>query len=338
MAHPLVTDRVRASLQFLTATALLVASNAGCSSDDDKSNPGSGKRGNVVLENRNNYSTVSSLTIPTVETASAVDLDICWDDAVQDLQCHDLDPKGGLDNLSMLRFLHLTPAEVEKKLTAGQLAQSEVDGYLDYQTKNATTCAKLSALSFFGTQIKVADEYVENSDRVYMLILSKGTTPGVGARTMTFVKPTETSTNTEVNIPHGCGMLDFKADLAAATPLSVPAKGPWVVDWQDVTVDGQGNAIAYESIDRLLVGFFEGMSVADLEAQIFDIEQIATSLWELPLTGGRKADLAFAKERESGQFFTGFERAGGVWMFALTCGTCQNPQPVVLSVLEPSAG
>ena len=232
----------------------------------------------------------------------------------------------------------LSNAEVEAKLTAGQLAQSEVDGYLDFHTDHESTCAKLSSLSLFGTEIEIEEEYVESDDRVYMLILSKGTNPGVGARTMTFVKPTASSTNTRIDIPEGCGMLQFAADLASAKPVSVPAKSPWVVDWQDVTRDGQGNAIAADTIDRLLVGFFEGKTVAELEAQIFDIETIASSLWEIPLTGGKKANLALARERTSGEAFTGFERTDGVWLFALTCSTCQNPQPVVLSVLDPSAG
>jgi hypothetical protein len=155
---------------------------------------------------------------------------------------------------------------------------------------------------------------------------------------MTFVKPTEASSNTKVDMPSGCGMLEFAADLSLAKTVSVSAKAPWVVDWQDVTVDGQHNPIADESIDRLLVGFYEGKTVAELEAQIFDIESIATSLWEIPLSGGKKADLSLSRERTSGETFTGFERGDGVWLLGLTCSTCQNPQPVVLSVLDPSAG
>jgi hypothetical protein len=309
----------------------------GCGSDDSDGKTGSGNRGTIVLEDRNNYSSESSLTIPTVETVSGLDVDVCWTDAVKDLQCHELEPQAGLDNMSMLRFLHLTTTEVAAKLTAGQLPQSAVDGYSDYHTDHESTCTKLSSLSLFGTKFELSEEYVESSDRVYLLILSKGTTPGVGARTMTFLKPSEASTNTKVDVPPGCGMLDFSADLGTAKPVTVPAKAPWTVDWQDVTIDGQGNAIAYESIDRLLVGFFEGKTVADLEAQIFDIESIATSLWELPLKGGRKADLALTRERTSGESFTGFERTDGVWLLGLTCSTCQNPQPVVLSVLDPGA-
>lgn len=279
---------------------------------------------------------MSSLSIPVVETAVG-DLDICWKNAAKDLQCHDVDPAADLDNVSLLRFLHLSEVEVEQKLTSGQLSQSQVDGYLDFQTDHDSMCTKLSTLSFFGTKIDVADEYVESSERKYMLIFSKGTTPGVGARTMTFIKPTEGSTNTVVDAPEGCGMLDYQANLEDATPVTVAAKPP-VVDWQDMTLDGQRNAIAYQSIDRLMLGFFQDASVEQLQDQIFDIEQIATSLWELPLTGGRKADLAFAEERTTRELFTGFDRTDGVWLLALLCSTCQNPQPVVLAVLEPSGG
>jgi hypothetical protein len=291
----------------------------------------------VLIQDANNYSTDSSLTIPVVETAVG-DLDICWTDAVKDLQCHDMDPVADVDNVSLLRFSQLSEAEVEEKLTSGQLSQSQVDGYLDFHTDHASTCTKLSALSLFGTEIDVSSEYVESSTRKYMLIFSKGTTPGVGARTMTFVTPTETSTNTEVTAPDGCGLLDFKADLSSASPLAVPAEPPWVVDWQAVTLDGQGNTLAYQSIDRLMLGFFKDATVAELEDKIFDIEQIATSLWEISLTGGRKADLSYATERTTGDTFSGFDQKDGVWLLALLCSTCQNPQPVVLSVLDVDAG
>lgn len=309
----------------------------GCGSDASDGDEPQSSRGNVQLQDENNYSSMSSLSIPVVETAVS-DLDICWKDAVKDLQCHDVDPATDLDNVSLLRFLHLSNEEVEKKLTSGQLSQSQLDGYVDFHTDHDSTCTKLSAFSFFGTEIDVPEQYVESDDRKYMLIFSKGTTPGVGARTMTFIQPTAGSTNTVVNAPEGCGILDFKANLTGAKKVPVGAKAPWLVDWQDVTVDGQGNPIVSQSIDRLMLGFFEDTTVEELQEQIFDIEQNATSLWELPLTGGRKAELSFAEERKTGDAFAGFDRTDGVWLLALLCSTCQNPQPVVLSILDPSDG
>jgi hypothetical protein len=292
----------------------------------------------IVLSDTNNYSLQSSLAIPTVETASGTDLDICWTNVVSDLQCHALAPQADLDTVGLLRFLGLGEDEVEAKLTSGQLSMSEVAGYLAYETDHTSTCAKLSSLSFFGTPIQILEQYRESPDYTYMLLFAEGTTPGVGARAMTFVKPTAGSTNTRVDAPSGCGLLDVTADLSSAERVSLPAEGPWVVDWRNVTRDGQGNEIVFESIDGVLLGFYAGMTVPDLEAGILDLELMATSLWEVRLTGGRTADLASARARGENIPFPGFARdEAGVWAMGLMCSTCQNPAPVVLSILEPSA-
>jgi hypothetical protein len=289
----------------------------------------------VVPQNENNYRSNASLSLPTVETAPAADLDICWDEVATDILCHAVAPKTDLDNVGFLRFLHLTEHQLEVKLVSGELRQSEVDGYTEYRTDHEATCAKLSQFSFFGTPIDVTAHYVESDDETYLLVFTHGTVPGVGARVMTFVKPTASSTNTRVDAPSGCGLLDFSADLTTLKKVRVPSSGPWTVDWREVTRNGQGNEVTYATIDRLLVGFYEEKTLADLEADFFDIETLATSLWELPLTGGRTADLAQAVEHDTGAAFEGCARTDGIWILALQCSTCQNPAPVVLTILDP---
>ncbi len=292
----------------------------------------------ITLVDAHNYRLQSSLSIPSIETASGTDLDICWSNVTRDLQCHAVAPQADLDNVGLLRFLHLSEADVEAKLTSGQLAQSEIDGYLEYNVDHASTCTRLSSMSFFGTPIEIKEEYLESTEHTYMLVFAEGTTPGVGARAMTFVKPTSNSNNTRVEAPEGCGLLDISADLASAEQVRVPDRGPWVVDWRNLTRDGQSNDIVFESIDGILLGFYAGTTVTALEQQIMDLELIATSLWELELTGGRTANLERARERGGGASFSGFARdQAGVWVMGLMCSTCQNPAPVVLSILEPSA-
>ena len=309
-----------------------------CESTDGEKDGDDGARGNIVLLDEHNYRTTSSLTLPVIETASGTDLDICWDQVEKDIQCHDVSAQADLDTVALLRFLHLSKEEVEAKLTSGQLDQSEVDGYLEYLTDHESTCAPLSAMTFFETPIDIEEEYVESDDHKYLLLFAEGTTPGVGARTMVFLEPTANSTNTEVNAESGCGTLEFSAELSDVTNIEVPVDGPWVIDWRDLTEDGQGNEIVFEAIDGVLVGFYEGMTVTEIEEQMLDLELIATSLWEIDLDGGRTADLADARGRDGAGRFPGFEREEeGVWLLGLMCSTCQNPSPLLLGVIEPTA-
>jgi hypothetical protein len=318
------------------SAALLLAALPGCGGAEEEAGAPSNA---ISLADANNYTSQSSLSVPVVETASATDLDICWSGVVQDLQCHDLMPQADLDTVALLRFLRLSQDQVEAKLTAGQLQQRELDGYLEHKTTHTSSCAKLSAMTFFGTPVEITEEYVESQNHTYMLVFSRGTTPGVGAQAMVFVKPSATSNNTRVDAPSGCGLLEFSASLSAAQRLSLPQAGPWLIDWRNLTRDGQGNAIDFTIIDGLRVGFYAGLDVADLERQILDLELLATNMWEIPLEGGRTADLADARAPEGGAPFTGFETGeAGVWLLALTCSTCQNPAPIVLSVLETAPG
>jgi len=295
--------------------------------------------GNILLKDENNYRTMADLTIPVVVTTAATDADICWSAIVDDIQCHPVSATADLDNVSLLRIAHLSQDQVRGRVADGSLSQSDVSGYVDFQTDHTTTCTKLSSLSFFGTVIDIPSQYIESDDYTYLLLFSKGTTPGLGARTMTFLQPSANSPNTKIDAPTGCGMLDFSADLMSLTKLSVPSDGPWLLDWRGIKRDGQGNEVPFQKIDGVSVGFYANLTVADLQARIFDIELIATNLYDIKLPGGRTADLATATDRKTGETFPGFARTEtGTWMLALTCSKCQNPAPVLLTIIEPSAG
>jgi hypothetical protein len=251
-------------LGFSTCAVVLLAF-AGCGDSGTKE-----EGGNIVLADKNNYSSTGSLSIPTVETAVS-DLDVCWGGVVTDIQCHPVAPGPDIDNVSLLRFSHLSESDVEAKLSSGQLPMSDVAGYVEFHNDAAATCMKLSDLSFFGTKIKLAEEYVESADTTYMLLFTQGTKPGIGARAMTFIKPTATSVNTKVEGPPGCGLLTFSADLKSLTPVSVSAAAPWVIDWRNITRDGQQNPIVFESIDGVIIGFYAGKTEDDIQAKIFDL-------------------------------------------------------------------
>jgi len=319
------------ALALLSCIASLVVACSEAAPDE------SGDPAVIALADANNYTTESKLSIPTVEVAPDTDISICWDDLSSDLMCHTVEPAEHIDNVSMLRFLHLSEADVEARLSAGELSQSEVSGYLEYPTEGEETCTNLSNMSFMGTPIELDQEFVEGEEHVYMLVFTTGTSPGVGARSMVFVKPTSASSNREVAAPNGCELLEFEADLQNAEPVRVPRSGPWEVSWRALEHDGGGNAVPFSRIDKLLLAFYEGRDVRYLEDNIFDIELLATSVWELPLDNEREANLSDAKLRDSpATAFEGFDAdAEGVWLLGLFCSTCQNPAPVLLSILVP---
>jgi hypothetical protein len=306
-----------------------------CSAADSGAAPDAGP---IALTSENNYRTTASLSLPTVVTGSGVDLDICWPNLTTDMQCHAVAPQADIDNVAFLRLLHVTAEQAQLKLVSGDISQSEIDGYVEFHTENQGTCAKLSQFSFMGTKVDVLAEYQESADETYLLLFSHGLQRGIGARGMMFLKPTAASTNTKVDAVPACGALTFAADLSSVVKVPVKPTGPWIVDWRGVKKDGQGGEVIYSTLDKLLIGYYQGKTVKDIEAKFFDLELMATSLWDLALTGGYTADLSQAVKRNTQEPFTGFTAPDGLWLLGLTCSTCQNPAPVILTVLDPSGG
>jgi hypothetical protein len=86
----------------------------------------------------------------------------------------------------------------------------------------------------------------------------------------------------------------------------------------------------------VLIGFYQGKTAADLQTNFKDIEQIATTLWEVDVAAGaRDAKLGDAKLRGGTTAFPGFMQTDGVYAIAVLCDRCQVPAPVMLSILTP---
>ncbi|MSP56155.1 MAG: hypothetical protein EXR69_11210 [Myxococcales bacterium] len=189
-------------------------------------------------------------------------------------------------------------------------------------------------MSFFGTEVDVESEFVEGGG-TYLLLLASGTTPGVGTRMLTFLEPQAGSEVVSVDVDDGCGVLAFSADQGS---LTEPRVCGLTVDWGAVTVDGQGNAFDPDQVDGLLLGYFEGQELSEVEADFLNLESRATALYSMSLPGGRVADLAGATSAADGTtLFPGFTGAG-FWLLALTCSRCYNPAPMFLTVLATGAG
>ncbi len=236
-----------------------------------------------------------------------------------------------------MRFKGWTRERVAEELGLGDVHANDQRILLIQNTDHADMRTRLVDLQCsFGAPLEVSDKFVDDAQSTYVLVFSRGTTPGVGAVAMVFVEPKETSTNTRVDAPQGCpGLLDFTVDIKEDASISLPVAGPWLIDWSGVVNDSAGLPLDFNNIDRVLVGFYQGLTVPELEATILDVELIATVMYEAPHDGKLNADLALAREIDSGALFAGFDRTDGTWLLALMCSTCQNPAPSILSVIQP---
>lgn len=332
------------------ASALVGCGSSGDDGSDDGGNGGTGGLPDAVqIEQINNYTSTSTLTPPIIDTASGVNLQICWPDLTIDMQCHEIDPMVDIGQVALLKFgvdvVSPEPGEdkyeaVARRLTEGELPMEALDGVIQYETAGAT-CAELEDLTNFGTPVDITERYVEDADKVYMMVWGSGTVAGVGTRAMAFLNPIADSLNEDVtaNLTTSCnedgeGILEFTAEFQE--PLAVPA-GKTLFNWRNVELDGLGNEIASGNIDRILLARYDSLTPDDLELRVFDLELLADDLWEYPeFKGGFSFDVLNLEHADSGAVFEGFaEYPESTWLLGHQCTTCQNPAPFILTVLEP---
>jgi hypothetical protein len=327
---PLLTARRATGFAF---SLLLASGAAACGSSDDDGEP---SPGGVVVQDENNYTAVATLTIPVTETASGMNVEFCLDDLKKNLQCHDRVPVEDIDNVIFLQVAGMTKEEVTAKLEADTFGTSDVKSYFEYNTNHSENCINLQDMEFVGRQIDPAVDFVEDPNTTYLMLFSQGTVPGTGAQSMLFLDPKASSQNVTAPAQTGCEMLEFIPDLQSSTPVDIKNAGPWTIDWRNLTRDSQGNPVQFNKVDRLVVGFYEGFTLAQLEEQVFDLEYLPKDLYEIPIDGQRTADLSEAVHTVSGEKFSGFsQESEGIWIFGLLCGQCQTPAPIVLSTLNP---
>ena len=282
----------------------------------------------VLLSDANNYSYLGSLDAPSFDVRELSDITLGWAEMTEDLQCHTVDPVADIDNAILLVFPYLSEAEVEYGLANDTLLQSDLEVYLSQETGTATE-VQLANMTFFGTDSEI-ETYFTASHGTWLVVLATGTEVAVGGRMLAFLHPTADGPD-RADIAGGCDVLAMEADFHSLTPVSVPADGPWVVDWTNVTTDAHGNAFEPTRVDGVLLARFDE-SVEELEARFLDLELLAEETWTGTVTSGRSADLATLTGTTG--TFPGFE-AEGTYGMALTCSSCPNPAPLFLSFLEP---
>jgi hypothetical protein len=342
------TSRASRALRPFAAPSLVALTMCltGCGGDDAAPPPNGPDVNELtkITPEHNYRTTASELEVNIVEVGAEQNLEICWDKITTDIQGHAVDPEKDIDDVSFIRVLRSDPADVEDLLNTGTLTQDEVDGAWEVLPTGGKTCAFLEEFRDISgdTFIDPEESFQIDDKYTYLLVFATGTKIGFGARTMLILEPTD-SLETEVNaLADSSDKLTFEVELDSQEKLEMPAEGPWQIDWSAIKTDNHNNTLDKNAVDRLLIGFFADKDPSDLEEGFLDLEQETPALggpdlsWEVSVAKGSLASLAGATGRNGEPTFDGFDTdEEGTWIIGAFCGLCQNPAPVIVTILDP---
>jgi hypothetical protein len=302
--------------------------------------PGAAVSNMIIANPANNYTFASTLSINVVPVQPSSELSFEWGSITRDFIGHEMNAVTDIDMVTLLMW-KLDKAELERKLNADELAQSDLVALaMIYTADPSVTSGTLFEMTSFGMPIEqdVLLGYLNIEDydpalHTYTIMAVTGTTAGEGTRMIQGFQLDPTSTNTQVSMTSDSTGLDYTVDIDGAAPTPVPAATPGItIDWDDMTVTSLGTEFFPNNITEALVAKYP-MTVAELEANFLDLELIAEQMYRGEVTSGTSFDLSMTTDA-AGNAFPGAD-ATGTWVVALFCGGCANPAPWYLSVLQP---
>ncbi len=313
--------------------------------------------GSIVASPENDYAFTSTLSFPPIAVKPDSNLTFEWGGTTKDFLKHSLDPMNNVDSVNLMLW-KLTQSELETKLNDDALAQRDLAIIATVYTQKMLTSSELFDFTSVGTPLtpcqilpfvqalnpdpnghpecadwamNVGDGY-DPAAHIYTVMLATGEELGQGTRMIQSFKLDPASTNTTVTIDSTSTVLDYSVDLHSLTPTMVPAGTPALsIDWTGLTTNGLGKPFN-KPITRARIGRYT-QTPAEMEAQFLDLDMIADKMWSADVPGGMTMDLSQLTD-DMGQPFPGID-ASYTWIVALDCGSCANPAPWYLSLLEP---
>jgi hypothetical protein len=297
----------------------------------------------IELTDKMNYVFHSSLSAVTTPVRANGDITFDWSNATVDMLGRRLDPLADVDMMQLMLWRYGKDAFLaainQEELQLGRLIGM---GYCDTQ-RVRTDCRLFDLLSPAGSPI-AQDKLLEYVDakayspeaHVWVVMLATGRAFGQGTRLMAFVQPTDGETNDAVHLSNDSTTLSYTADLATLEPVPLPQHtGDVVLSWADdtrLTRNGMGADWVPTYITDVAVGRYVGYSIADLQRQFLLLQDLASEQYAAHLNVGQEVSLARLTDR-AGNPFPGIDE-NGIWLLSLTCGSCRNPAPWFLSILQ----
>lgn len=277
-----------------------------------------------TLTDANNFTWSGDLEVEQWQLKAGADVRLSWSRLTHDLYGGGIDPAVDIARVALLAMPQLSPDEVTEAFAHDQLLAS--DAALIVFCEPSEAACQLTDFELFGNGLDVETYFVEETGTWVAALLTDDDT----IASVALLLPDADSTAVDVAFTDDTSTLTVEVDLGSLTPVVVPAGQPFSLDWSALTVDGLGNDLSVDTLARLVVGRFD-LSASDLETRVYDLEATADPLWTLDVS----EPFADLSALEGASPFAGID-ADGTWVLALYCGSCLNPAPRFVTLLEPA--
>ncbi len=306
------------------AAAAVVA--VACAGPADSGDPAPPACTDCALTDADNYTYSASLSADVVPVAAGQDVRVSWDGLDHDVHGHARGERFEVTQALLVAFGDLSPDEVLDKLASDALQQAAIALYASC-TPTDDGC-DLSDFNVFGRTFEL-EQYFTQGSGTWLVILTSSSEPGGHA--FVFLEPRDDSAARGVAVTDATSAIDVSVDLADRPPVPIVVDGASTLSWDAVTVDGLGNPLAAHQLDRLVVGAYPDLGLAELEGRVFDLEALADPLWEADIAGRTSislGELADAADLEG-------LRSAEASLVALYCSSCLNPAPKIVAPFDP---
>ena len=310
----------------------------------------SGGGASIVLTDAYNYSFWSDLTVGVdvvKGAASLVDLTFDWSALTTSFLEESVSPTSDID-MVVVSLWSLTQDELRTKINNDDLLGSDRMGAVCAETGGAVSSENLLDFNICLGE-PVADNIAEVSNYfnaeasnydpslyTHMLMVKSGTNldGNLNVKMLKFFTLDANATNTTVSIDDNSASLAFDANLRSQSRIPAAVGNPSIVlDWSYVETNGLGNDFVSPQITRMVVAHYP-MNVCQLEDDFLHLETDYDAWYSISYPNAVTSQNLSELKDASGASFPGVT-GDGTWIVALFCGSCSNPAPWFMTILQP---